>query len=133
MVAAGSGDVVVIDGASITTVSVCDAVFAVGVCESVTVIEKRNAPPEDGVPVRMPVLELRLSQFGNPVPVTVKGATPPVQSSCWLYKCPLDPPGKSCGDKIRMLGAPRIVRLICVLTVWVFWPVSVNVGVNNPV
>ena len=40
IMADGSGDAVVIDGGLTTMVSVCDAVFAVGLCESVTVIGK---------------------------------------------------------------------------------------------
>ncbi len=78
MVAEGSGDAVVIVGGSTTRVKVSEPVFAVGVCASVTVMVKTKAPPEGGVPVRLPVPAFSVSQPGTPLPVTVKGDTPPV-------------------------------------------------------
>ena len=78
MVAAGSGDVVVIAGGLTLRMKGAVAVFGVGDCESLTVTLKPYEPPPITVPLICPVLSI-VSPEGIPVGVTVNGAMPTVQ------------------------------------------------------
>jgi hypothetical protein len=81
----GSGVLVVTaSGGWIVTENCLDAVWLVGVEESVTVTVTVYEAAVLGVPEIAPVLGFRVSPAGSPLADHVNGDTPPVAVACWL-------------------------------------------------
>ena len=114
-------------------VSVCDAVFGVGVCESVTVIGKVNAPPEGGVPCQEAGAGIESQPRGQCRAGNAGGIYSAGPLQLITVRLPARAGGKVVGERMVMPDPFRTVRLICLVAICASWSVTLNVGVNNPV